>query len=64
MAKPDQSAVLQWTQLSKVKGTDPLGMQHSSVRIYQRQLLGISDLALRSAPDARLSNQIYQRRIP
>lgn len=47
MAKPDQSAIPQWTQQSKTKGLDPLGMQNSSIRIYQRLLPGISNVTLR-----------------
>jgi hypothetical protein len=47
MVKPDQSAVPQWTQQSKTKGLDPLGMQNSSIRIYQRLLPGISNVTLR-----------------
>lgn len=42
-----QMAVPQWTKLSKKRGVDPLGMQNSSVRIYQRLLPGISNVTLR-----------------
>lgn len=40
-------AVPQWTKLSKKRGVDPLGIQNSSVRIYQRLLPGISNVTLR-----------------
>jgi hypothetical protein len=47
VAKFDQSAIPQWTSLAKTNGIDPLGMQNSSVRIYQRLLPGISNVTLR-----------------
>lgn len=47
MTKFEQMAVPQWTRLSKKRGVDPLGMQNSSVRIYQRLLPGISNVTLR-----------------
>ncbi|MBL8261463.1 MAG: hypothetical protein JNM58_03485 [Xanthomonadaceae bacterium] len=47
MTKIEQVAVPQWTKLSKKRGVDPLGMQNSSVRIYQRLLPGISNVTLR-----------------
>lgn len=47
MSKFEQMAVPQWTTLSKRRGVDPLGMQNSSVRIYQRLLPGISNVTLR-----------------
>lgn len=47
MTKFEQMAVPQWTKLSKKRGVDPLGMQNSSVRIYQRLLPGISNVTLR-----------------
>lgn len=43
----EQIAVPQWTKLAKKRGVDPLGMQNSSVRIYQRLLPGISNVTLR-----------------
>ncbi|CAD1796963.1 hypothetical protein XSP_003833 [Xanthomonas euroxanthea] len=42
-----RNAVPVWTQLSKKRGIDPLGMQNSSVIIYQRLLPGISNVTLR-----------------
>lgn len=47
MTKFEEMAVPQWTRLSKKRGVDPLGMQNSSVRIYQRLLPGISNVTLR-----------------
>lgn len=47
MTKLEQMAVPRWTKLSKKRGVDPLGMQNSSVRIYQRLLPGISNVTLR-----------------
>ena len=47
MTKLEKSAVPQWTQVSKKRGIDPLGMQNSSVSIYQRLLPGISNVTLR-----------------
>jgi len=47
VTKFDPTAVPQWTKLSKKRGVDPLGMQNSSVRIYQRLLPGISNVTLR-----------------
>lgn len=47
MTNFEQMAVPQWTNLSKKRGVDPLGMQNSSVRIYQQLLPGISNVTLR-----------------
>lgn len=47
MAAGEMIAVPQWTVLGKKRGVDPLGMQNSSVRIYQRLLPGISNVTLR-----------------
>src|SRR5687767_6948337 len=47
MTEFERMAVPQWTKLSKKRGVDPLGMQNSSVRIYQRLLPGISNVTLR-----------------
>lgn len=47
MTKFEKAAVPQWTQFSKKRGIDPLGMQNSSVSIYQRLLPGISNVTLR-----------------
>lgn len=45
--KLNRTAVPVWTQISKKRGIDPLGMQNSSVSIYQRLLPGISNVTLR-----------------
>lgn len=47
MTKLSRTAVPVWTQISKKRGIDPLGMQNSSVSIYQRLLPGISNVTLR-----------------
>jgi hypothetical protein len=47
MTKIEMAAVPQWTRVSKKRGIDPLGMQNSSVSIYQRLLPGISNVTLR-----------------
>lgn len=47
MSKQDRTAVPVWTRVSKKRGIDPLGMQNSSVSIYQRLLPGISNVTLR-----------------
>jgi hypothetical protein len=47
VTKFEQVAVPKWTELSKKRGVDPLGMQNSSVRLYQRLLPGISNVTLR-----------------
>jgi hypothetical protein len=36
-----------WTESQKKNGLDPLGMQNSSVNLYQRYLPGISNVTLR-----------------
>lgn len=37
----------QWTEYRKKSGLDPLGMQNSSINLYQRLLPGISNVTLR-----------------
>ena len=36
-----------WTEYKKKSGLDPLGMQNSSINLYQRLLPGISNVTLR-----------------
>jgi hypothetical protein len=43
----DQSSYPQWTDYRKKSGLDPLGMQNSSINLYQRLLPGISNVTLR-----------------
>lgn len=43
----DLSGVPEWTELRQKRGLDPLGMQNSSVRIYQALVPGISNVTLR-----------------
>ena len=37
----------EWTEYQKKSGLDPLGMQNTSVALYQRLLPGISNVTLR-----------------
>ena len=41
----------EWTDYSKKNGLDPLGMQNSSVNLYQTFLPGISNVTLRMRPE-------------
>lgn len=43
----DKIAYPQWTEYAKKSGLDPLGMQNSSIDLYQRLLPGISNVTLR-----------------
>jgi hypothetical protein len=43
----DQIAYLEWTDYRDESGLDPLGMQNSSINLYQRLLPGISNVTLR-----------------
>jgi len=43
----DKIAYPEWTDISEKNGLDPLGMQNSSVNIYQTFLPGISNVTLR-----------------
>jgi hypothetical protein len=43
----DQIAYPEWTDYRDQSGLDPLGMQISSINLYQRLLPGISDVTLR-----------------
>ena len=43
----DQIAYPQWTDYRAKSGLDPLGMQNSSINLYQRLLPGISNVTLR-----------------
>ena len=43
----DQIAYPQWTDYRTKSGLDPLGMQNSSINLYQRLLPGISNVTLR-----------------
>ena len=45
--KTEVFAVPEWTEYRKKGGLDPLGMQNSSVNLYQRLLPGISNVTLR-----------------
>jgi hypothetical protein len=44
---PPLSAMPEWTELRQKGGLDPLGMQASSVNLYQRLVPGISNVTLR-----------------
>ncbi len=46
-AADDIVACPEWTEYRKKNGLDPLGMQHSSVKLYQILLPGISNVTLR-----------------
>ena len=41
------TAIPEWTEFKKKTGLDPLGMQNSSVRLYQSLVPGISNVTLR-----------------
>jgi hypothetical protein len=43
----DLLAYPDWTEYKKKSGLDPLGMQNSSINLYQRLLPGISNVTLR-----------------
>lgn len=43
----DLIAFPEWTEYRKKNGLDPLGMQNSSVNLYQSLLPGISNVTLR-----------------
>jgi hypothetical protein len=43
----DSRVMPSWTDLGKKRGIDPLGLQNSSVRLYQELLPGISNVTLR-----------------
>jgi len=43
----EQLTYPQWTEYRKKSGLDPLGMQNSSINLYQRLLPGISNVTLR-----------------
>ena len=43
----DFAACPEWTEYKKKSGLDPLGMQNSSINLYQRLLPGISNVTLR-----------------
>src|SRR2546430_1201000 len=43
----DQIAYPEWTDYRDKSGLDPLGMQNSSINLYQRLLPGISNVTLR-----------------
>ncbi|MDX2141842.1 MAG: hypothetical protein SFV19_00680 [Rhodospirillaceae bacterium] len=47
IAKPDIIAFPEWTECREKNGLDPLGMQVSSVNLYQDLLPGISNVTLR-----------------
>jgi hypothetical protein len=42
-----QIACPEWTDYRDKSGLDPLGMQNSSINLYQRLLPGISNVTLR-----------------
>jgi hypothetical protein len=44
---PPLSAMPEWTELRQKGGLDPLGMQASSINLYQRLVPGISNVTLR-----------------
>jgi hypothetical protein len=43
----NQIAYPEWTDYREKSGLDPLGMQNSSINLYQRLLPGISNVTLR-----------------
>ena len=45
--KQELIAFPEWTEYRKKNGLDPLGMQNSSVNLYQSLLPGISNVTLR-----------------
>lgn len=45
--KSDQAGYPEWTSLEKKRGLDPLGMQTTSVALYQQLVPGISNVTLR-----------------
>jgi hypothetical protein len=45
--KSDQTGNPEWTSLEKKRGLDPLGMQTTSVALYQQLVPGISNVTLR-----------------
>lgn len=47
MKESDPVAYPEWTELRKKRGLDPLGMQNSSVVLYQSLVPGISNVTLR-----------------
>jgi len=47
MAESETIKFPEWTEYSKTNGLDPLGMQNSSVNLYQTFLPGISNVTLR-----------------
>ena len=47
MAQSTQEPVAEWTEQSAKRGLDPLGMQTSSIRLYQSLVPGISNVTLR-----------------
>ncbi len=44
---PDRIAYPEWTEYRNRSGLDPLGMQNSSINLYQRLVPGISNVTLR-----------------
>ena len=47
MAESTQEPVAEWTEHNAKRGLDPLGMQTSSIRLYQSLVPGISNVTLR-----------------
>src|ERR1700730_18522531 len=47
MTEPAIIAYPEWTEYRKKNGLDPLGMQNTSVGIYQKLIPGISNVTLR-----------------
>lgn len=45
--KQELTALPEWTEYRKKNGLDPLGIQNSSVNLYQSLLPGISNVTLR-----------------
>ena len=46
-AAPMHVPVAEWTERSAKRGLDPLGMQTSSIRLYQSLVPGVSNVTLR-----------------
>src|ERR1700730_8387237 len=47
MTEPAIIAYPEWTEYRKKNGLDPLGMQNTSVALYQKLLPGVSNVTLR-----------------
>lgn len=60
----EQLSYPQWTEYRKKSGLDPLGMQNSSINLYQRLLPGISNLEALKRRQAAQEGHRFQVHAP